>query len=838
MSGERVVGSQLIIDCATGEYEFLSADFIHSHLKALSMMENKGIKTHRYEEETFFELDEEKTKMLWDYIGVTREVEKAVITPKTYGRPDDDGYPYRKKVLTKIHESMFQNPLLTVQYISDYDEKEPQKSSYLEGYMKFKALLDLIRKKVEATKLYALTKEQGDLRAVFISLMGLKSMGFVSTLQLERPPEAKDIADKESGYELGYGVRVKVYNLEKSEANLYTQENPVLEGLSEPLKKMLRKMIARDMQPAVFDEAVDYTTLFDTKMMEYRQEILNQAGLEGIDVTPEQALVMGREAASWTVGLGAPIENMSLDRSNITDVYIDSENSPMYIEHAKFGLCHTLWRYNKDLMEHMIRNIMGVQKTRKFDQKNPIADIMLTRLNMRCHIQGPPATFGELQAALRMTKESPFTYAQYLYYNSMSPFFAGYDDLMVSLGNSEAVLGLKGVGKTAFTAAKIVAIGTKKRILPIQDIEEIPTRAYRKRGFHIGAMKVMSSDKEEEEKGSELSLISMAGASLRMGDSALIINEVRSKTAIQGIINLLNTQPGVFCLYNLHAQSLKDIQDRLELVFNVPAAAMFATDRYSFLKKIRFGRKGRVYRVLGQNFESDVEKRQFLEIFEFQRDGSIENCVLACKFLDNPEANYWDLSEIKVAEIGKRLKIKFVPPALARRSAETSIPPEQYVLQAFFKGKVYSQILKAAKEYGNNNLLEVDFVLKCSSNANKLLKEKEAMGGIVDYSVVEPIWEELFKKMVAEELAKMQKEKDEARQALKKGKPEQIAAIAPETLREVVVSAKRGIAQEKEAEETAKPEEKMESEETTEEREGEKPKEKPKGLSKFLKKKE
>ncbi|HID73219.1 TPA: hypothetical protein EYP38_04720, partial [Candidatus Micrarchaeota archaeon] len=388
---------------------------------------------------------------------------------------------------------------------------------------------------------------------------------------------------------------------------------------------------------------------------------------------------------------------------------MDSENSPLYVEHAKYGLCHTLLRYNRDLLERAFRNIVFTLKgTRKFDENNPIVDVVLKRLTMRCHLQRPPATFNELQGALRIMKEQPFTYAQYLNFNSMSPFFVGYDDVLVGLGCSEAVLGPKGVGKTAFTAAKVTSIGTRRRIIPIQDIEEIPVRAFRKRGFHIGAARVQSSEREEVMM-KELDLVSMANALLRMGDAALIINEVRSRIAVQGIINLLNTQPGVFLLYNLHAESLRDVQDRLELVFGLPAASMYATDRYTFLKKIRFGRRGRIFRVLGFEYETDIDEKKFIEVFRFRRGENINACTWEPKFVRNPEGTMSDFDRVDIGHLEKELDLSFIPPALARRSEETGISPEQYVMQAFWKGKMYHDIYKASQALNDKLLLELDF---------------------------------------------------------------------------------------------------------------------------------
>jgi type IV secretory pathway ATPase VirB11/archaellum biosynthesis ATPase len=503
---------------------------------------------------------------------------------------------------------------------------------------------------------------------------------------------------------------------------LYTIENPVVESLPPKLQEMLRNAIQEGLKET--RQTVDYTTIYDDRSREFSQQFIDRAALDKEGITQEQAFAMGKEAAAWVVGLGAPIESMALDHDNITDIYIDSENSPIYIEHAKFGLCHTLWRYNREMLESAFKNIAAVGGgTRRFDKSNPVLDLVLTRLALRCHLQRPPATFGDLQAALRIMRDQPFTYPMYLTLNSMSAFFAGYDDVMVGLGCSEAVLGLKGVGKTAFTSAKIAAIGTKKRILPIQDIEEIPTRAYRKRGFHIGAVQVQASDRDDVSQSSELDLVSMTNAALRMGDACVIINEIRSRIAIQGVINMLNTQPGIFLLYNLHAQSIKDVQDRLELVFGLSAASMFSTDRYSFLKKIRFGRKSRVYRMLGQQLETDLKERKFVEVFRLERGEDVDSSRLVCTFLSNtPEANASSLSGAGLGKIAKGLKLDFVPPALERRCDDSGIDPKQYVMEAFFKGKLYSQIKETSEKYDEPHFLELDFVLECTTAANNLLK--------------------------------------------------------------------------------------------------------------------
>ncbi|MEM4554312.1 MAG: ATPase, T2SS/T4P/T4SS family [Candidatus Anstonellaceae archaeon] len=762
-------GSRLVMDCPTCGLGLSTPQCINSHLRVLSSLPRPW-RTMRYEEEMVVDLDEEKSAILQEYAGLIRQVEAIMLNPKVYGRPEDDYYLQRKKVLKDFYDYMFMNPLVAAQVLKDYNEPYPQKAVFVEGYRTFQAWINGILDAYTKSSLYILCQKTGDLRSAFLALLGLRSVLFLQNIMLSVPKDAIEIEGPDANYELPYGLKVKIYDLPSGEARLYTIHDPVIENLSPQLQEMLKNAIQEGMKE--LRQVEDYATIFDEKSREYTQRFIDKATLEKIPITQQEAIAMGREAACWVVGLGSPIENMALDKDNITDIYIDAENSPIYIEHAKFGLCHTLWRYNREMLETVFKNIIASSPgSRKFDKNTPVIDVVLTRLAMRCHLQRPPATFGELQAALRLMRDQPFTYPMYLRLKSMSPFFAGYDEVMVSLGCSEAVLGLKGVGKTAFTSAKIAAIGTKKRILPIQDIEEIPTRAYRKRGFHIGAVQVQSSEVEDVGKTPELDLVSMTNAALRMGDACVIINEIRSRLAIQGVINMLNTQPGIFLLYNLHAQSLKDVQDRLELVFGVPAASMFSTDRYTFLKKVRFGRKSRIYRMVGSQYETDIVEHKFVQVFTLERGETIENTRLKCLFLEVPEAEADSLADADLGKIAKNLKIKFLPPALVRRTEETGIAPQQYIMEAFFKGKMYSQIAQCAEKYNHPQFVELDFVLKCNTAANNLLRRLESEENEIDWKAADKEWQKTFEQLVQKELSEAKLE-EEKKKASKKPKAE------------------------------------------------------------------
>ena len=736
-------GNRAVMDCVRCGLGLGTPQCINSHLKALEGIDFTP-NTMRYEEEIITRLDEKQTKILIDYIKLLRKIETDTANPKFYGMPEDDFYLQRKEFIRKLIEELYLDPLLAYSALDAYKEGYPERSIFMDAHQKFVAWISQTKDKISKLKFYKLVQQKGDIQKVFLSILRLTGMNYLCTAMLPLPSGANKIDE----YPVDNNITVEVYEVPKTEAYLYVQNNKIIGSLNDKQKDLLMDKIRWALREMPVEG--DVRTIFDDKIRELRMIFLDAAAEQGINIDNNIATAMARETASWVIGLGSAIENIARDK-NVTDVFIDSQNAPIYLEHNKYGICHTLWRYDKEMIERMFSNIvLSTEQEREFDEKHPIFDTMLRRLNMRCHLQRPPATFNDYQAALRLMRTQPFTYPLYLKLRSMTPFFAGYDDVMVNLGSSEGVLGLKSSGKTSFVSAKIAAIGTKKRIIPLQDIEEIPVTAYRKRGFHIGAVRVQPSEKETV-GGRELDLVTMANASLRMGDACVIINEIRSRLAIQGVINLLNTQPGVFLLYNLHAQSLRDVQDRLELVFGIPGTSMFSTDRYTVLKKLRFGRKTRIFRVIDKQYEADSENHKFDEVFAFKRGPDIDKCHLICNFITNKEASAWNLDKLDMAKLQDTLKFSHVPPILKKRCEETGLTPKQAILQAFFKAKMYDDIYRLSEEYNDPQLLELDFVLKCNTVANSLLREMEDEEGNIDYSKLMPTWNKEFERIFNED---------------------------------------------------------------------------------------
>jgi hypothetical protein len=128
--------------------------------------------------------------------------------------------------------------------------------------------------------------------------------------------------------------------------------------------------------------------------------------------------------------------------------------------------------------------------------------------------------------------------------------------------------------------------------------------------------------------------------------------------------------------------------------------------------------------------------------------------VLEAKFIRNPEAEEYDFTKLNLGKLEKELDIEFIPPVLSRRCTETGISPEQYILQAFLKGKMYDMIYRASVKEGDPLIRQLDFVVTANTEVNRMLGEIEKENGTVDYKEAQKEMEKLVADLMKEDIRK------------------------------------------------------------------------------------
>jgi hypothetical protein len=137
------------------------------------------------------------------------------------------------------------------------------------------------------------------------------------------------------------------------------------------------------------------------------------------------------------------------------------------------------------------------------------------------------------------------------------------------------VAGTRSSGKTSLLGSLLLEIMPKCRIIVVEDTLELPVDSLRKIGYDILRMKVRSALVEGT---TEVEASEGIRTSLRLGDSALIVGEVRSEEAralyeAMRVGALANTVAGT-----IHGDSPYGVFDRVVNDLNVPATSFKATD--------------------------------------------------------------------------------------------------------------------------------------------------------------------------------------------------------------------------------------------------------------------
>ena len=277
-----------------------------------------------------------------------------------------------------------------------------------------------------------------------------------------------------------------------------------------------------------------------------------------------------------TFGFGL-IEVLLQDK-NLQDIVLNAPISlnPIFLRHVEFEECVTNIRpsmEDADSWAAKFRMISG----RPLDEANPIldTDLSLGNITARIAVIQQPLSPGGLAYAIRRHRENPWTLPLFIKNKMINSFAAGLFSFLVDGSRTMLIAGTRSSGKTSLLGSLLLEIMPKYRIIVIEDTLELPVDAIRKLNYDILRMKVRSSlIKESAEIGADEGI----RASLRLGDSSLIIGEVRSLEAkalyeAMRVGALANVVAGT-----IHGASPYGVFDRVVNDLGVPVTSFKATD--------------------------------------------------------------------------------------------------------------------------------------------------------------------------------------------------------------------------------------------------------------------
>jgi len=385
------------------------------------------------------------------------------------------------------------------------------------------------------------------------------------------PPDGEELAS----YQIG-NTEVTIFQLPESVQYLYHMM-PVEFKLNEEKYELLdaaRKIMAEHKpKRSEFVDPERMRQVFLSVGTDLLEELANHRGLH---LRQKDRDELAEILVRYTVGFG--LIEVLLQDENVQDITINSPMGriPIFLVHNEFGDCTT------NIIPTMpegegwaskLRMISG----RPLDEANPILDTELILPYARARVAAITAPLNPtgLAYSLRRHRDKPWTLPLFMNNKMLTALSAGVLSFLIDGSRTLLVAGTRSSGKTSLLGSIMVDIMRRSRIITIEDTLELPVDALRKLNYNIQSMKVASALTRGT---TEVSADEGIRSTLRLGDSSLIVGEVRSVEAkalfeAMRVGALANVVAGT-----IHGDSPYGVFDRIVNDLGVPRTSFKATD--------------------------------------------------------------------------------------------------------------------------------------------------------------------------------------------------------------------------------------------------------------------
>ncbi len=400
---------------------------------------------------------------------------------------------------------------------------------------------------------------------------------FTFTRLVSSLPEDADIIDQYKISSSDYDESVVTILRKKEESKMIYHLVPPENSLDEDQNMLLN--LARNVLIEHQPRAEEFTDTERTRQVFFNiaKDLLQDlAQSQNISLTYNDLNKLAKILVRHTIGFGL-IEVLLQDKY-IQDISLNAPISAtnIFLRHQNYDECYTNIlpsQEDADSWAAKFRMISG----RPLDEANPILDTQLEidRMRARIAIIQPPLSPNGLAYSLRRHREDPWTFPLFLKNKMMNPMAAGLMSFLIDGSRTMLIAGTRSSGKTSLLGSLMLEILPKYRMIVIEDSLELPLESFRKLNYDILQMKVRSALLKTT---NEVSADDGIRTSLRLGDSSLIIGEVRSSEAkalyeAMRVGALANTVAGT-----IHGASPYAVFDRVVNDLEVPATSFKATD--------------------------------------------------------------------------------------------------------------------------------------------------------------------------------------------------------------------------------------------------------------------
>jgi type IV secretory pathway ATPase VirB11/archaellum biosynthesis ATPase len=442
----------------------------------------------------------------------------------------------------------------------------------------------------------------------------------------------------------------------------------------------------------------------------------------------------------YTVGFG--LIEVLLSDEKVQDITANSPMGqiPLHLVHEEFGECKTNIFPSVQDGESWASKLR-IMSGRPLDEADPILDteIVIPQIaSARVGVIAPPLNPSGIAYAFRRHRDKPWTLPLFVRRRMLTPLAAGLLSFIIDGNRTMLVAGTRSAGKTSILSAILVEIMRRYRIITIEDTLELPVDDLRDLGYNIQHMKVASALSKGQ---SEVPADEGIRTTLRLGDSALFVGEVRSTEAkalyeAMRVGALANVVAGT-----IHGDSPYGVFDRVVNDLGVPRTSFKATDIIIVANPVKSADGLHKYRRITQI----TEVRKEWEDDPVREGGFVD--------LMKYNATTDELEPTDALLNGDSEILKAIAGSVKDWAGNWEAVWENVLLRA----KIKERLVAIAKEEKDDDLLEAPFAIKASDSFHHISEQVKDRTGRLDTARIYLEWDEWLSRQVLKrrELKKM-----------------------------------------------------------------------------------
>ena len=549
--------------------------------------------------------------------------------------------------------------------------------------------------------------------------------GFIdSYIHLEPPPDAVFLESYEVSRSGGRPLHVSLYLLRSRPEKLYFVVPPEYELPREELYILedIRVNLSRHRpKDASFMDAATAEEYFQRLGT---QIIARYAEEKQLDLDAGRIEYLADLFSRYSAGFGI-LEDLLLD-FHIQDIYVNAPvtNNPLHLVLDGEEYTSNIYFSDGDIdaLASRFRTLSG----RAFSEASPVLDMDLEKYRTRVTAISNPLTPRGIAFALRRHRSKPWTLPHFIANKMISPAAAGFLSFLIDGQASLLVAGSRGSGKTSLLSALIFEIPQRFRILTIEDTGEIPVDDFQRYGYKMQSL--ITKSITTSTASTEVDPTDALRTALRLGESVLILGEVRGVEAKVLFEAMRVGAAGNLIMGTIHGSTTRDVYERVVYDIGVPATSFKAVDVVVIAAPIRseggIERKRRVVQIseitkIGWNTTPDPDKIfQDTMVYDSLKD---ELCTT-------------DLLEMGQSQVIQSIARKW------------GITVEKALQNIQLRTDIKNTIVEHSKEH--EELLEAPTTRDANNMFWMGIEESKQRKGTVDYNEVRKQWMKWFKDYV------------------------------------------------------------------------------------------